>query len=528
MSEQNTAQNNVRSRQGVPLLADFASRFGTPLVIDTDSAIGYFVNPLTDTVTPLAGSGGSGTVTSVAQTVPVEFTITGSPITTSGTLAIGKATQSANRVWAGPTTGAAAQPTFRSLVAADIPAGVGDVVGPASAKDNEVVRFNGTTGKLIQDGTSVYITDSSQLIIGSPTAENLGGFTGNAEILGTTDDTSVFVVSRWSNDQSASNWLLGKSRGAAIGTNTIVQNGDFLGSINFVGATGTTFLAAANISGVIDGTPGATNDMPGKLLFRTTPDGSGSLAIRMEIRSDGHILVNTATNTASIGNIQIGTTSDTTDAAGILFGTDTQLFRGAANLLVAPDMISARATAGTPYTDTTTAASLFSVANNISLHLCDSARTANNRKADLVWGNGALTMRFVNDAYSAAADIWSATGGQGAGVTKLNFSTRACGAQGTAVTAANNMTLGNLGNYFQISGATQINLLVSTDWQGGSVVILKFNSNPVVKHAQTVSGVNKPIMLAGAVDFATSANDTLTLVYDSTDAVWYETARAVI
>lgn len=65
---------------------------------------------------------GTGTVTSVAQTVPVEFSIAGSPITTSGTLAITKATQSANLIWAGPTTGAAAQPTFRALVSADLPA----------------------------------------------------------------------------------------------------------------------------------------------------------------------------------------------------------------------------------------------------------------------------------------------------------------------------------------------------------------------------------------------------------------------
>lgn len=62
-----------------------------------------------------------GTVTSVAQTVPAEFSVAGSPITSSGTLAISKLTQSANRVWAGPTTGSAAQPTFRALVAADIP-----------------------------------------------------------------------------------------------------------------------------------------------------------------------------------------------------------------------------------------------------------------------------------------------------------------------------------------------------------------------------------------------------------------------
>jgi len=62
-----------------------------------------------------------GTVTSVAMTVPSEFSLSGSPITTSGTFAVTTAAQSANTVWAGPTTGVAAQPTFRPQVAADIP-----------------------------------------------------------------------------------------------------------------------------------------------------------------------------------------------------------------------------------------------------------------------------------------------------------------------------------------------------------------------------------------------------------------------
>lgn len=62
-----------------------------------------------------------GSVTSVAASVPVEFSLSGSPITGAGTLAITKAAQTANTIWAGPTTGSAAQPGFRTLVAADIP-----------------------------------------------------------------------------------------------------------------------------------------------------------------------------------------------------------------------------------------------------------------------------------------------------------------------------------------------------------------------------------------------------------------------
>ncbi len=72
-----------------------------------------------------------GTVTSVALTLPAIFSVTGSPVTTAGTLAATLASQSANLVWAGPTTGSAAAPTFRSLVAADLPAGTGTVTSVA-------------------------------------------------------------------------------------------------------------------------------------------------------------------------------------------------------------------------------------------------------------------------------------------------------------------------------------------------------------------------------------------------------------
>ena len=61
----------------------------------------------------------AGTVTSVALTAPGQFAVTGSPITTTGTLAIAWQNQNANKVLAGPASGSAAAPTFRSLVAAD-------------------------------------------------------------------------------------------------------------------------------------------------------------------------------------------------------------------------------------------------------------------------------------------------------------------------------------------------------------------------------------------------------------------------
>lgn len=65
---------------------------------------------------------GAGTVSSVALDLPSDiFNISGSPVTSSGTLTATLDTQSANYVWAGPTTGSAAAPTFRALVSGDIP-----------------------------------------------------------------------------------------------------------------------------------------------------------------------------------------------------------------------------------------------------------------------------------------------------------------------------------------------------------------------------------------------------------------------
>jgi len=62
-----------------------------------------------------------GTVSSVGLSLPAIFSVSNSPVTTSGTLTGTLATQTANTVFSGPTTGGAAVPTFRSLVAADIP-----------------------------------------------------------------------------------------------------------------------------------------------------------------------------------------------------------------------------------------------------------------------------------------------------------------------------------------------------------------------------------------------------------------------
>jgi hypothetical protein len=65
---------------------------------------------------------GSGTVSSVTLELPSQFNVTVPTVTTTGNLTATWNTQTANYVLAGPTTGNANAPTFRALVAADIPA----------------------------------------------------------------------------------------------------------------------------------------------------------------------------------------------------------------------------------------------------------------------------------------------------------------------------------------------------------------------------------------------------------------------
>lgn len=106
--------NNADSIRSIPVTTT-APTDGQILSYDQSNNTLVFVNNT-------GGPGGSGTVTSVGLTMPTDiFDVSSSPITTSGTLTVTLDNQTANQVFAGPTNGAAAAPTFRALVAADIP-----------------------------------------------------------------------------------------------------------------------------------------------------------------------------------------------------------------------------------------------------------------------------------------------------------------------------------------------------------------------------------------------------------------------
>jgi len=93
----------------------------------------------------------TGTVTSVAATAGTGISVTGSPITTSGTLNITN-TAPDQTVVLTAGTGISTSGTYPNFTITNTsPSLGGDVVGPASSTDNAIARFDTTTGKLLQN-----------------------------------------------------------------------------------------------------------------------------------------------------------------------------------------------------------------------------------------------------------------------------------------------------------------------------------------------------------------------------------------
>jgi hypothetical protein len=91
----------------------------------------------------IAAASGAGAVTSVALAAPSRFTVTGSPVTGSGTLTFTENTQAANEVFAGPTSGSATTPSFRSLVPADLPLATASAPGAVQPDGTSVLVSSG-------------------------------------------------------------------------------------------------------------------------------------------------------------------------------------------------------------------------------------------------------------------------------------------------------------------------------------------------------------------------------------------------
>lgn len=222
--------------------------------------------------------------------------------------------------------------------AGDAAGGIGIEAGRHDTQDNDFQ--NGINNCLTKDGQN---TPTANLPmgglkhtgVGNATADNQyaawGQLRNGAPVyldtvnnrvgIGTSAPGSTLDIQSTTLDVQASSFsanafsgalTLRKSRGATVGINTIVQSQDEVGVLRFQGANGTGYSNLAAIVAFVDGTPGATNDMPGRLAFYTTPDGTGSWVERMRISSSGKIGIGTTSPFALMdvaGSLQIGSSA---------------------------------------------------------------------------------------------------------------------------------------------------------------------------------------------------------------------------
>ena len=135
---------------------------------------------------------------------------------------------------------------------------------------------------------------SGRFLLGTTGARVFGGGTSpHFQMEGLSEQAAHLTITRVTNDSYGSVLGLAKSRGTSLGSNTIVQDNDTLGVIQFRGTDGSDiYSVAASIHAEVDGSPSDGTDMPGALVLGTTADGASSPTQRLRIASNGKTHLN--------------------------------------------------------------------------------------------------------------------------------------------------------------------------------------------------------------------------------------------
>ncbi len=182
-----------------------------------------------------------------------------------------------------------------------------------SADDDygEIMQFSSSAGgtytgrmRFKAGGTDTMSLAGGRVLIGTPSNTSPIGWGNNLQVAATSAAAGV-SIRRDSADTGGALLVFGKTRGSLNGS-TVVQDGDQIGGMYFAGGDGTDVNSiAAQISVEVDGSPGS-NDMPGRILFKTTTDGAASPTERMRIMQGGQVSIgnNPTVHTDTIFHIE--------------------------------------------------------------------------------------------------------------------------------------------------------------------------------------------------------------------------------
>jgi hypothetical protein len=204
-----------------------------------------------------------GTVQSVGLSLPSDlFAVSGSPVTTSGTLTATLTLQAPNQVLAGPATGvSSAAPAFRALVAADLPVvpvakgGTGLSATPANGQI-DIGDGTGFVRTTITPSTGISVTNGagSISIANSGVLSLSGGTTGLTPASPTAGAVTLGGTLAVANGGTGVATLTGYAKGngtSAFTGVTSIPNADLQNSSLTIGATSIALGATATtISGL--------------------------------------------------------------------------------------------------------------------------------------------------------------------------------------------------------------------------------------------------------------------------------------
>jgi len=248
-----------------------------------------------------------GTVTSVGLSAPPEFTVSGSPVTTSGTLTFSKANQSANLIYAGPSSGAAAVPTFRSLVPSDLPSATAaaqgilqlaqDLSGSATAPKVAGLQGNPISSTAPNSTNQFLGWSGTQWAATQPSFANISGTAAASQLTGATATAQgALQLAGDIAGTAAAPKVAGLQGNAISGTAPNSTN-------QFLGWSGTQWAATqpsfSNISGtaVASQLPGATATAQGALQL--AGDMAGTAAAPKVAGLQGNPISSTAPNSTN-------------------------------------------------------------------------------------------------------------------------------------------------------------------------------------------------------------------------------------